>query len=510
MSGLFNPTGLVRPLAHRRLGRLWSNDPVAAQARLLRRLVERAQDTRFGRDHGFDRVRTIEDFQAAVPVRAYEAFWQDYWQERFPVLDNVSWPGRVPFFAVTSGTTSGRTKYIPLTRATLQQNHRTALDMLGAHLVATPGSRLFAGRSFFLGGSTALVEEAPGVWSGDLSGIAAKSAPRWMRPLTYPPPDVALMDDWDAKLETLAQGLAGRRITALSGVPAWVLVLFDRLDGLYERWPLPDLELLIHGGVAWAPYAERFKGYLGRSGAKTREVYPASEGFIAFQDRGPGEGLLLSYDTGLFFEFVPTEELDLENPTRHWLATVEAGVDYAVVLTSPSGLFSYVLGDTVSFLETRPPRLRITGRTAYMLSAFGEHLIQSELDAAVTAAVEAGGAQLTEYVAGPVLPVRGLGHHIIYVETGSPTTLDAAEVAGRIDQRLSELNDDYAAHRQGDVGMGAPEVRLLPPGTCTAWLRREGKLGGQHKVPRVIADAERFAEAAAAIDAASTEAADHT
>jgi hypothetical protein len=261
--------------------------------------------------------------------------------------------------------------------------------------------------------------------------------------------------------------------------------------------------------VAWAPYAKRFEPYLARSDARPREVYPASEGFIAFEDRGSGEGLLLSTDTGLFFEFVPTTELGTERPTRHWLETIETGVDYAVALSGPSGLFAYLLGDTVRFLETRPPRLLITGRTAYMLSAFGEHLIQSELDTAIGGAVEARGLALTEYVVGPVLPEAGLGHHLVYIEPATETPVDAAALARDVDQRLQALNDDYRAHRTGDVGMGPPEVRVLRPGTCAAWLRHEGKLGGQHKVPRVIADAERFAQAAQALDALSVDAADH-
>ena len=509
MSYRLDPTPLVRPLARRRLHELTTLDPVAAQRATLQRLIARAAATRFGRDHGFDTLDDVAAFQAAVPLRGYEDFWRGYWSQAFPVMENVTWPGRIPYYAVTSGTTSGRTKYIPLTDATLRQNRRAALDMLCTHLGQVGRSRLFGGRSFFLGGSTALEEQAPGIWSGDLSGIVAKTAPRWMRPFTYPPADIGLLADWDLKLETLARDVASRRIKALSGVPAWMLILFDRLDALHESWPLAELELLIHGGVAWQPYAKRFEPYLERSGATTREVYPASEGFIAFQDRRSGEGLLLTTDTGLFFEFVPTSELGAARPTRHWLRTIEPGVDYAIVLSGPSGLFAYVLGDTVRFVETRPPRLLVTGRTAYMLSAFGEHLIQEELDRAITEAVEAQGTGLAEYVVGAVLPERGLGHHRVFVEPAEAARLDMDALAATIDRGLMALNEDYEAHRKGDVGMGAPEVRLLPPGTCAAWLRRQGKLGGQHKVPRVIADPERFLEASAALDALSAEAADN-
>ncbi len=497
MTRRVDPTPLVRPLARRRIRKLWSADPVETQRRTLLRLVRTAKDTRFGRDHGFAALDGVEAFRRAVPLRDYDDFWQAYWKPGFPVLENATWPGRIPFFCLTSGTTSGKTKYIPLTHETLRQNQRAALDMVAAHLVHEPTSRFFGGRSFVLGGSTALEELAPGVWSGDLSGIAAKTQRVWMHPFTFPPVDLALEADWDKKLEMMVQALPGQTVTCLSGVPSWVLILFDRLDEVYDRWPLADLEVYVHGGVAYGPYAKRCAPYLERSGATTREVYPASEAFLAFADRGPDDGLLLSYDTGIFYEFVPMAEYGSENPTRHWLGTVEPEVDYAVVLTGPSGIWSYVLGDTVAFTETRPPRLRVTGRTAYQLSAFGEHLIPAEIDAAIIGSVEDAGASVAEYVIGPVLPdgKGAVGHHLVFVEPANGAALDAQALARAIDRRLADLNDDYATHRAGDVGMGPPEVVLLRPGSCADWMRTQGHLGGQHKVPRVIADAERFAKA---------------
>ncbi len=501
MTRALDPTPLVRPWAHRRLHHLRTGNAVKGQAAVLRHLRGQAGTTRFGREHGLWDVEKVAEYQRAVPLRTYEDFWEHWWRPEFPVLQDVTWPGKVPFFALTSGTTSGRTKYIPLTSPTLKQNRRAALDLVAAHLVDAPASRLFGGRSFVLGGSTALTREAPGVRSGDLSGIVAKTAPLWMRPFTFPPPRLALLDDWDRKLDLLVEAVGERTITSLSGVPSWVLILFDRLERAYPHWPLAELELFVHGGVSWAPYANRFEPYLARSGALTREVYPASEGFIAFADRGPDDGLLLSWDTGLFFEFVPVGELDALEPTRHWLATIEPDLDYAVVVTGPSGLWSYILGDTVRFLETRPPRLVVTGRTAYTLSAFGEHVIQSELDEAVTAAVEGQGGAVGEYVVGPVLPEHGVGHHVVYVEPADAGDLDRAALAHAIDDRLARLNDDYRAHRSGDVGMGAPQLHLLPPGTCAEWLRRHGRLGGQHKVPRVVADPDRFARVRAELDA---------
>mgnify|MGYP006271693127 FL=1 len=501
MTRRLDPTPLFRAWARPRMHHLRTGDAVKKQAAILRSLRGQAGTTRFGHAHGFWDVEKVAEYQKAVPVRTYEDFWEEWWRPEFPVLHDVTWPGKVPFFAVTSGTTSGTTKYIPLTHATLKQNHRAALDVIGAHVATHPDSHLFGGRSFVLGGSSALTREAPGVRSGDLSGIVAETAPLWMRPFTFPPPALSLIDDWDEKLDALVGALAGRTITSLSGVPSWVLLLFDRLERAYPDWPLPELELFVHGGIAWAPYAKRFAPYLAHSRAVTREVYPASEGFVAFADGEPEDGLLLSWDSGLFFEFVPVEEIDDLEPTRHWLATIEPGIEYAILVSGPSGLFSYVLGDTVRFLETRPPRLVITGRTAYMLSAFGEHLIQTELDRAIVGAVEATGGAVHEYIVGPVLHASGIGHHVVYVEPAERRPLDAADLARSIDARLAELNDDYRAHRKGDVGMTAPEVRLLPPGTCAEWLRRQGKLGGQHKVPRVVADPDRFQTVMAELDA---------
>ncbi|MEO1091540.1 MAG: GH3 auxin-responsive promoter family protein [Pseudomonadota bacterium] len=498
MARKLDPTPLVRQLALRRTAALRTADPVAAQRRVLDRLVRHARSTAFGRYHRFDRITGVDAYQAAVPLRRYEDFWRAYWQPGFPCLDNVTWPGRVPFFGVTSGTTSGRTKYVPLTAAGLRQNRRAAFDMLATHLADRPKSRLFGGRSFVLGGSTALVQEGHGVWSGDLSGIVAKTAPSWMRPFTFPPNDIGLLGDWDVKLEAMIEAVDGLTITSLAGVPSWVLILFDRLAAAYGRWPLEDLELYVTGGVRFEPYAARLEPHLARSSAVVREVYPASEGFVAYQDRGLGEGLVLSFDTGLFFEFVPLAEVDDAQPTRHWLGNLETDVDYAIVVTSPNGLWSYVVGDVVRFVDRDPPRLLITGRTAYMLSAFGEHLIQSELDDAIGAAVAASGAELGEYVVGPVLPEHagGLGHHLVFVEPTVAANLDPRKLADELDRGLAELNDDYRAHRAGGIGMAAPEVVVLQPGACAAWLRRLGRHGGQSKVPRVIADPERFRAAA--------------
>jgi hypothetical protein len=493
----FDATPLLRLATRMRLAWLERLDPAETQRALLLRLLRRAAGTRFGEAHGFAAIRDVAAYQSRVPLRRYEAFWRDWWQEPYPRLHDVSWPGRVPYFALSSGTTSGSTKYLPVSREMIAANRGAAFDTLAFHLRAHPCSRVFGGLSFMLGGSTALEVAAPGVRQGDLSGIAAVEVPRLLSRWSFPPPGIALMADWDRKLDALAAATPAREVRVLTGTPSWLLVLLDRLAARHGTPPLPALELLIHGGVAWAPYRDRIVPCLP-PGCATREVYPASEGFVAIADRGDGEGLRLTLDRGVFWEFVPVRELDAPAPTRHWVGDIETGVEYAVVLSSCAGLWSYVLGDTVRFLSTRPPRLLVTGRTSYTLSAFGEHLSGEEIETALLAAMRALGVELAEYTVGPVFgAVRG--HHRWLVEPAAAADPALApRLGGLLDAALIAANDDYAAHRRG-AQLDPPEVVLLVPGAFAAWMRAQGKLGGQHKVPRVLADPDRLAAAEATL-----------
>ncbi len=501
---MIDGTPLLRLYARARLGRLDRLDPAEAQRRTLRRLAAAAAHTRFGRDHGFAAIEGASDpvaaFQALVPLRRYDQFWTEYWQPAFPVLRDVTWPGTVPFFALSSGTSAGRNKYIPCTRAMVRANARAGLDLLCHHVAARPASRVLAGRSFMLGGSTDLTAEAPGVQSGDLSGIAARCLPWYGRPFRFPPVDLALLADWEEKLERLAALAPGRNIRSLTGTPSWLLILFDRLAALHPprggqaAGVFPDLELVVHGGVDFAPYRRRFEQWLDGSHAELREAYAASEGFVALADRGPGEGLRLAVDNGLFFEFVPVAELDRPNPVRHWAGTLETGVDYAVVLSSCAGLWAYVLGDTVRFIDRAPPRLLITGRISSYLSAFGEHLLGEQIERAVADAADAIGAMVTDHTVAAQFPERPgeLGGHLFVVEfAGAPPEAEPQQAfAATLDARLSALNEDYALHRAGGFGLRAPTLLAVPPGTFVRWMKSRGKLGGQHKVPRILRDAD--------------------
>ncbi|SDB57329.1 GH3 family domain-containing protein [Belnapia rosea] len=493
----FDATPLLRATTALRLRQLQRLDPAATQSRLLTRLLRRAAGTHFGRAHGFAGIGGVADYQARVPLRRYEDFWRDWWQPVYPVLVDVSWPGRVPYFALSSGTTSGTTKYIPVTAPMMQGNRRAALDVLAWHLHHHPRSHIFGGPSFMLGGSTALERVASGVRQGDLSGIAAVGVPAPLRPWSFPPPRLALIPDWDRKLDALVEATPASAIRILSGTPSWLLVLLERLAARHGMPPLPALELLVHGGVPWAPYQDRLRPFLP-PGCATREVYAASEGFGALADRGNGEGMRLTLDAGVFWEFVPVEELGLAAPTRHWVATIETGIDYAVLVTSCAGLWSYVLGDTVRFVDRSPPRLLVTGRTSYSLSAFGEHLDGEEIEAALLGVARARGLTIADYTVGPVF-LGALGAHRWLVEPDAPADPALADhLARAVDAALIAANEDYAAHRRGGQ-MAPPEMVLLPPGAFAAWMRAQGKLGGQHKVPRVLADPERFAAAEAAL-----------
>ena len=472
--------------ARRRTEELARADPVANQVRVLRRLVRKARFTRFGRDHGFPAIRGVNDFQKAVPLRTYEDLWEAYLRDRYPVFEDLTWPGRIPYLALTSGTTQGATKYIPVSREMVASNTRAGQSLVAFHMAANPDSRLFLGRLFFLGGSSALERPAPGVKQGDLSGIAAQELNPLLRPYVFPPLDLALEPNWDRKLALLAERSKNERITLIGGVPSWLLVLFQRMleitgkSSVAEVWP--DLELVVHGGVKFDPYRDAFRRILGSNRVRLQESYPCSEGFLAFGD--PATGLLrLCHDHGIFYEFVPVDELGSARPTRHWLGDAQRGINYAIVVSTCAGLWSHLIGDTVRFESLSPPLITFTGRTKYSLSAFGEHLINEEIEGAVATAAEALGASVRDWHVGPVF-AGALGHHLYVFEFLQPPD-DLSAFRAALDQDLRDRNADYLAHRADGVGLPLPAVVVAKPGGLDDWMRSRGKLGGQNKLPRM-------------------------
>ena len=315
-------------------------DAGRVQHATLMKLVRKARDTRFGRDHDFSRISSVADYQARVRVREYEWFWNTYWKDAYPRLDDITWPGRVPYYALSSGTTTGVTKYIPVSHEMVKSNRKAAFTTTALFRHANPTAKLFTGKFFFLGGSTDLRKQADGSLAGDLSGIAAKELYEFLRPYTFPPGGLTLITNWEEKLNRFAEMSVKESITAISGIPAWMQRLFMRVrevtgkKTVAEVWP--DLRLVIHGGTKFDPFRELFLKEIGSDAVKFCEVYPCSEGFIATEDPRYNH-LRIVPDHNIFFEFVPVEELSKEKPTRHTLANVEVGVQYAVVLTTCAG-----------------------------------------------------------------------------------------------------------------------------------------------------------------------------
>jgi hypothetical protein len=497
---MLDATPLLKLYARRRLAKLAAMDVAAVQERQLLELVRHAAGTRFGQEHGFEKIHSVADFQKQVKLRRYENFWTEYWKNNFPDIGNITWPGRIEYFAISSGTTSGNTKYVPVSTEMMSANRRAVFDLLSFHVAAKPDTHILGGKNFMLGGSTQLKPQADGIYSGDLSGIAAKRVPWWAKARYFPGPDLARIADWDEKVDRLAPMSLKEDIRMLGGTASWMLAFIEHVLSLKPGAKkisdiYPKLDLLVHGGVNFAPYKRRFDALLEGSKAETREVYPASEGFIAVADRGPGEGLRLIPDNGLFFEFVPLEELDAAEPTRHWVATIETDVNYALVLSSCAGLWSYVLGDTVRFVDREKPRLLVTGRTSYFLSAFGEHLIGEEIELALEKTAQALSLHLIDYSVGALYPKSPTekGRHLFIIEFKEKIYLTLIEqFKVKLDEHLAAANLDYKEHRLHDFQMAMPWIMPVKEGTFAAWMKQRGKLGAQNKVPRVINDEALF------------------
>jgi hypothetical protein len=519
---------LMRPavavLSAARAPRLRRRDPGhAAQRRTFTTLTAQMAATAFGREAGLEAGLDYERFRARVVPRTYEAF-RPYVERMKRGEPGVLWPGRCSFFAVSSGTTTGPTKYLPVTEEMLAHFRKAGFDALLYYTARTGGTGVFLGRHLFLGGSTVLTpigEAQPGpAYAGDLSGIAALNLPAWAERYLYEPGlTIAQMSDWPAKLEAIARRTLHRDITLLAGLPSWILILAEALraraaqEGLaapHLKAIWPNLECLVHGGVPLAPFADELRTALG-SEVNFHEVYPASEGFIAAQDVDATRGLRLMTGAGLFFEFLPMADFDEPNLANLGakavpLEGVKTGVDYALLLTTPAGLARYVLGDVVRFLSTDVPRLIYVGRTSLQLSAFGEHVIEKELTDALLAVCRHHGWTIVNFHVAPVfvstLTGRARGCHEWWIELKTPTveTPTAIILGPELDAELRARNDDYAAKRDGH-GLGPPAVRLVIPGVFERWMKQNGRWGGQNKMPRCRSDrlvADQLTEAARA------------
>ncbi len=489
--------------SRRRLARIerWMADPAAEQRSRLMHLTRRAAGTAFGRDHDLASVRSVADFQARVPLRHFHEL-EPYWARVRAGEPHVTWPGRVRLFALTSGTT-GRAKYVPISEEGLRGTKRAGRDILAHYVAATGDFAHFEGRFLYLGGSREPATAANGASVSDLSGIVADETPRLYRPFTLPSPTMHRIPAWDQRLDAIVEEAWNADVRAVSGIPSWLLALFERVISRRRRAGLrahtiadawPNLDLVVHGGASFDPYRALFHDLIGKP-FHALEVYVASEGFLAIQDRLDGRDLLLRMDTGLFHEFVPLEALGTPNAPRHWAGNVELGVEYAIAVSSASGLWSTYIGDTVRFESLRPHRLRFSGRTEQYLSAFGEHLSASDVQAAIVTACAAAHAEVAEFHVAPrYANVRSLGRgHEWFVEFRREPA-DVRRFARSLDDALRARNVDYDEHRGNNVDIGPPVVVSLADGTFFATMKRLGRLGGQHKVPQLAND-RRFAEA---------------
>ncbi len=480
-------------------------DERGIQEATYRRLIDAISRTAFGMREGIRSELPYAEFAGRIVPRTYEQVAP--WIERMKAGEaDVLWPGRCSYFAVSSGTTQGRTKYLPVTSEMLAHFRHAGMDSLCFYARRAGSARVFGGRHLFLGGATSLTP-LPAVdgfegWAGDLSGITALHLPRWAERHLYEPGfEIAQMNDWRSKLNAMATRTVRRDVRLIAGIPSWVLILIEavrrEMGGADVQDIWPNLECLVHGGVPVGPFSRELRQVLGPQ-IRFHEVYPASEGFIAAQDESPEAGLRLLTRAGIFYEFLPMAHFDearLDAAAAHAvpLAGVQPGVDYALLLTTPAGLCRYVIGDIVRFISATPPRLIYVGRTRLQLSAFGEHVIEKEVTDALAAVCARRGVIISNFHVAPLFvnqaEGRSRGRHEWWVELRTPgaAVLDANSAAAELDRELQRINDDYEAKRQGG-GLDLPIVRLAPAGTFEAWLRERGRWGGQNKMPRCRSD----------------------
>ena len=456
----------------------------------LVKLIERAALTTIGRKYNFSRVRTYKQFASTVPLYRYEDL-RPMIMRMVNGEKDVLWPGRTFHFAQSSGTSDGKSKYIPITTAALRKNHyQGASDVVSHYLNLNPDSRLFAGKGFILGGSFANeLNLKPGTHVGDLSATLINNINPVVNLFRVPSKRVALMEDWSEKLPALVDASINENITNLSGVPSWFLTVLKEVlkrkgaSCIHEVWP--NLEVFFHGGIAFAPYREQYEKICDMSKMHFLDTYNASEGFFAVQSDWETTAMLLLLDVGVFYEFIPIEDIDSNTPEVYPIWEIEAGKTYELVITACNGLWRYRIGDTVTIEQTHPVKIKIAGRTKSFINAFGEELMVHNADDAITAASAATGTEVLNYTAAPVYAGDNThGRHEWLIEF-STKPADPAAFMRALDERLQQVNSDYAAKRSGNIFLDAPTLVIAEEGLFDRWLGSTGKLGGQRKIPRL-------------------------
>ena len=480
---------LVKPLA-KKIARdiaKWSANPIEAQQQVWHSLLKTGSKTAFGKDHGFQKIKSIKDFQAQVPVRDYEGL-RPYVDRVVKGESDILWAGRPKYFAKTSGTTSG-VKYIPLTKESIPNHFGTARNALFNYFAKTGKGQFLDGKMIFLSGSPEM-DQTGDVLTGRLSGIVNHQVPGWLRTNQLPSYPTNCIDDWETKVQAIVEETYDQDMRLISGIPPWVQMYYERLLEKTGRETIqeifPNFSVFVYGGVNYEPYRAGLEELVGKR-LDSVETYPASEGFIAFQDEQGDPGLLLNVKSGIFFEFIPAEEVFSENPTRLTLGEVELGVNYAIILHTNAGLWGYNIGDTVQFTSLQPYKIVVSGRIKHFISAFGEHVIGKEVESALLEASTNRALSMVEFTVAPqVNPTEGLPFHEWLVEfEESPTGL--AELEQAINEAMTRQNIYYRDLIEGKI-LRPLRITPLPKGTFRAYMKTQGKLGGQNKVPRLAND----------------------
>lgn len=463
--------------------------PIDVQEELLLKLIATAKKTEFGREYHFCDIKNYKDFAEKVPIQKYESI--------APLIErcrkgeqNLFWPTPIKWFAKSSGTTNAKSKFIPVSNEALEFCHlKAGKDMLCLYITNNEESQLFTGKGLKLGGSSAIYEDNNSYF-GDLSAIITENLPFWADFSSAPRQETALMAEWESKLEAIIEETIFEDITSLVGVPSWMLVLLNRVldktgkDNILEVWP--NLEVYFHGGVNFNPYREQFKKLIPKEDFKYYETYNASEGFFAIQDQNYSKELLLMLDYGIFYEFIPMSEYKGESSIAIPLSEVKKDVDYAMIITTNGGLWRYHIGDTVKFTSLEPFRIKITGRTRHYINVFGEELNIENVEDALKLACEKTKATITDYTVAPIfMEGKNSGGHEWMIEFNEhPENL--LYFTELLDNALKSINSDYEAKRYNNITLAFPKINVAKKGLFYDWLKKKGKLGGQHKVPRLL------------------------
>ena len=471
---------------------LFKQYPIDVQFDVFEQLITTAKDTEFGKQHKFKSIHSYKEFKNNIPLQSYEDI-KPYVNRLKQGEQNLLWPTEIKWFAKSSGTSGEKSKFIPVSKEALTASHyQGGKDLLALYYSNHPKTKLFNGKHLILGGSAQINYINNKSYFGDLSAIIVKNLPWWCELRRTPSKEITLMEEWEDKLEKMAESTVKEDVHILAGIPSWTLVLLKKIleknntDNILDIWP--NLELYMHGGVSFEPYEEQFKAIIQKRDMNYVQTYNASEGCFGIQDRVVADDMLLMLDYGIFYEFIPMDEFEKDSPTVINIEDVELDVNYALVISTNAGLWRYVIGDTIIFTSLKPYRIKVSGRTKNYINAFGEEMIIDNAEKAIRIACEKANAQVKEYTACPIYMDNSTtgGHQWIIEFEDEPENLDY--FAKVLDTALKSINSDYEAKRSNSLTLLPPVIQKVEKGTFYAWLKSKGKTGGQNKIPRLSND----------------------